>query len=142
MLPLNYRTMYICVYMCVCLFLFSPFCCIQLCYCNILQSALPEVHSIEPRFSQSRQHSTATRWNTTGKPSLSQYFRFCCLHGKYLLLPATAHVSLPFIANTEEPFFCHFMQCCHGLLPLHTALLFLTAPPLPLAGSVTVQGLS
>ena len=76
-----------------------------------------------PHFTTLSYASIATSWNTTGKPPLSQSFKYRCLHGKYLLLPATAHhgpsILLPFMANTKHPFFRHLMQCClseHGVV--------------------------
>ena len=51
-------------------------------------------------------------------------------------------VSLLFMAKTEDPFSPPSHSVAMALLPSHVVLLFITAPPLPLEGSVTVQGLS
>ena len=76
---------------------------------------------------------------------LNQGYRYCCRYGKYLLLPIVTHHGLSIAAIHDkywESIFCRHHSVAMVLLPSHFVLLFITAPPLPLEGSVTVHGLS
>ena len=76
---------------------------------------------------------------------LSQGNRYRCHHSKYLLLPIDTHNGLSIAAIHGKYWgssFCRHHSVAMVILPSHIVFLFITAPPLPSRGSVTVQGLS
>ena len=138
--------MYVCVYMCMCVsvcFSLSPFVVFSSAIATYSNQHCTQFTTWSYSFSQCHQHSTAASWGTTVKSPLSQGYRYHCFHGKYLLLPVSAHHG-PSIAaihvKYQASIFCLLMQCCHALLTIAHCIAVHHSTPLPLEGSVTVQG--
>ena len=124
----------------------------------VTESAPPTIHKMELHLwpnatsihlvvsDRNYNVTAATSSGTTVIPPLSQGYRYCCHHGKYLLLPNAMNHDISITAIHGKywgSISAAFIQCCNGFLFDHHTLSYCSSQHLhsPIKGSVTIQDL-